>query len=115
MLDAEAAASGGGAGLPVVPSPGGCINTAFVPHGGSTGFFPAPGTNYTVNEEPVIAARLDAVGKALGLHLIGIPATAPRSTRSRSAGSPTTRTRAVRPRILRASKACPRRRSRSSA
>ena len=71
VLDAEAAASGG-ASLPVVPPPGGCINTAFVPHGGSTGFFPAPGTNYSVNEEPVIAARLDALGRALGLHLIGI-------------------------------------------
>ena len=72
VLDAEAAAAGGGAGLPVVPPPGGCINTAYVPHGGSTGFFPAPGTNYSVNEEPVIAARLDALGRALGLHLIGI-------------------------------------------
>ena len=41
-------------------------------HGGSTGFFPAPGTNYAVNQEPVIAARLDALGKALGLHLIGV-------------------------------------------
>jgi peptidoglycan hydrolase CwlO-like protein len=72
VLDAEAAAAGGGAGLPLVPPPGGCIDTAFVPHGGSAGFFPAPGTNYTVNQEPVIAARLDALGKALGLHLIGI-------------------------------------------
>ena len=72
VLDREAAASGGGAGLPVVPPPGGCINTPYVPHGGSTGFFPAPGTNYSVNEEPVIAARLDALGRALGLHLIGI-------------------------------------------
>jgi peptidoglycan hydrolase CwlO-like protein len=72
VLDAQAAASGGGAGLPVVPPPGGCINTPFVPHGGSTGFFPAPGTNYSVNQEPIIAARLDALGRALGLHLIGI-------------------------------------------
>jgi len=71
VLDQEAAASGG-ASLPVVPPPGGCINTPFVPHGGSTGFFQAPGTNYSVNEEPVIAARLDALGRALGLHLIGI-------------------------------------------
>lgn len=71
VLDREAAADGG-ASLPVVPPPGGCINTAFVPHGGSTGFFPAPGTNYSVGEEPVIAARLDALGRALGLHLIGI-------------------------------------------
>ena len=72
VLDAQAAAAGGGAGLPVVPPSGGCVNTPFVPHGGSTGFFPAPGTNYTVNQEPIIAARLDALGKALGLHLIGI-------------------------------------------
>jgi uncharacterized protein YcbK (DUF882 family) len=43
-----------------------------VSHGGSTGFFPAPGTNYSVNQEPIIAARLDALGRALGLHLIGI-------------------------------------------
>jgi hypothetical protein len=71
VLDREAAAAHD-ASLPVVPPPGGCINTPFVPHGGSTGFFPAPGTNYSVNEEPVIAARLDALGRALGLHLIGI-------------------------------------------
>lgn len=56
----------------VAPPPGGCINTSFVPHGGEFGFFPAPGTNYTVNDEPVIAARLDALGLALKLHLIGI-------------------------------------------
>jgi hypothetical protein len=31
VLDAEAAAAGGGAGLPVVPPPGGCIDTPFVP------------------------------------------------------------------------------------
>lgn len=54
------------------PPPGGCIDTPFVAHGGEFGFFPAAGTNYTVNEEPVIAARLDALGKALKLHLIGI-------------------------------------------
>jgi hypothetical protein len=39
---------------------------------GEYGFFPAPGTNYSVGEEPTIAARLDALGKALGLHLIGL-------------------------------------------
>ncbi len=33
---------------------------------------PAPGTNYKVNQEPIIAARLDQLGKALQLHLIGI-------------------------------------------
>jgi peptidoglycan hydrolase CwlO-like protein len=39
---------------------------------GAYGFFPAPGTNYSVGEEPQIAARLDRLGKALGLHLIGL-------------------------------------------
>ena len=72
VLDAEAARaqtlSSGGAVAP----PGGCANTPFVAHGGSYGFFQAPGTNYTVNEEPVIAARLDQLGLALHLHLIGI-------------------------------------------
>ncbi len=71
VLDREAAAADD-ASLPVVPPPGGCVDTPFVPHGGSTGFFPAPGTNYSVNQEPIIAARLDALGRALGLHLIGI-------------------------------------------
>ena len=41
-------------------------------HGGEWGFFPAAGTNYTVNEEPIIAARLDALGRSLHLHLIGV-------------------------------------------
>jgi TolA-binding protein len=72
VLDAEAARaqtlSAGGAVAP----PGGCVNTPFVAHGGEYGFFPASGTNYTVNEEPVIAARLDQLGLALHLHLIGI-------------------------------------------
>ncbi|HEX4011331.1 MAG TPA: hypothetical protein VHX62_15030 [Solirubrobacteraceae bacterium] len=72
VLDAEAARaqtlSTGGAVAP----PGGCVNTPFVAHGGAYGFFPAPGTDYTVNEEPVIAARLDQLGQALHLHLIGI-------------------------------------------
>jgi hypothetical protein len=62
-----AAATGGAAAAPA-----GCVNTPFVPHGGSYGFFPAAGTNYTVGEEPIIAARLDALGKALQLQLIGI-------------------------------------------
>jgi TP901 family phage tail tape measure protein len=42
------------------------------PHGGSTGFFEAPGTNYTKGKEPEIAARLDALGKALHLRLTGV-------------------------------------------
>jgi peptidoglycan hydrolase CwlO-like protein len=40
--------------------------------GGLYGFFPAPGTNYSVGEEPEIAARLSRLGQALHLHLIGI-------------------------------------------
>ena len=39
---------------------------------GAYGFFPAPGTNYSVGQEPEIAARLDRLGKALHLHLIGL-------------------------------------------
>ena len=40
--------------------------------GGAYGFFPAAGTNYSVGNEPAIAARLDRLGKALRLHLIGL-------------------------------------------
>lgn len=54
------------------PPAGGCANSAFVPHGGQYGFFPAAGTNYSVGQEPIIAARLDVLGRALGLHLIGV-------------------------------------------
>jgi peptidoglycan hydrolase CwlO-like protein len=39
---------------------------------GEYGFFPAAGTNYSVGEEPTIAAHLNTMGKALHLHLIGI-------------------------------------------
>lgn len=39
---------------------------------GSYGFFQAAGTNYSVGEEPQIAARLNTLGRALHLHLIGI-------------------------------------------
>ena len=39
---------------------------------GSYGFFQAPGTNYSVGNTPTLATRLNALGKALGLHLIGI-------------------------------------------
>jgi hypothetical protein len=55
-----AAAYGLGAGAP------------FTPGGGPYGFFPAPGTNYSVGVEPILAARLDRLGKALHLHLIGL-------------------------------------------
>ncbi len=74
VLDAQAAreqALNGSGGSGVAP-PGGCVNTPFAAHGGEWGFFQAPGTNYSVNETPIIAARLDALGKALHLHLIGI-------------------------------------------
>jgi peptidoglycan hydrolase CwlO-like protein len=40
--------------------------------GGGGGFFQSAGTNYSVGDEPEIAARLDRLGKALNLHLIGI-------------------------------------------
>jgi hypothetical protein len=60
--------STGGASIPV----GSCANTPFVAHGGSYGFFPAAGTNYSVGQEPIVAARLDQLGRALRLHLIGI-------------------------------------------
>ena len=39
---------------------------------GEYGFFQAPGTNYSVGVEPILAARLNNLGKALHLHLIGI-------------------------------------------
>jgi peptidoglycan hydrolase CwlO-like protein len=39
---------------------------------GEYGFFQAPGTNYTVGVEPVLVQRLNTLGKALHLHLIGI-------------------------------------------
>jgi peptidoglycan hydrolase CwlO-like protein len=39
---------------------------------GDDGFFQAPGTNYSVGNEPAIASRLNTMGKALHLHLIGI-------------------------------------------
>jgi uncharacterized coiled-coil protein SlyX len=39
---------------------------------GEYGFFPAPGTNYTIGEEPTLAEHLNTMGKALHLHLIGI-------------------------------------------
>jgi peptidoglycan hydrolase CwlO-like protein len=53
-------------------APLGCVNTPFVAHGGPYGFFQAAGTNYSVGEEPIIAARLNALGENLHLHLIGI-------------------------------------------
>lgn len=71
-LDAQAASAAAMStgGAPVAP--GSCPSGGFVPHGGAYGFFPAPGTDYSTGEEPVLAARLDALGRALQLHLIGI-------------------------------------------
>jgi peptidoglycan hydrolase CwlO-like protein len=39
---------------------------------GEYGFFQAPGTDYSVSEEPVLVAHLNTLGIALHLHLIGI-------------------------------------------
>jgi hypothetical protein len=72
VLDQQAAAAGSLSSGGVAPPPGGCVNTPFVAHAGEWGFFQSPGTDYSVNEEPVIAARLDALGRALHLHLEGI-------------------------------------------
>jgi peptidoglycan hydrolase CwlO-like protein len=72
VLQAQAAAAQR-ASFADVPSGGvGYTGGGFTSHGGDFGFFPAPGTNYSVGEEPQIAAHLDALGKALHLHLIGI-------------------------------------------
>jgi peptidoglycan hydrolase CwlO-like protein len=59
-------ASDSGPGLPAGGAP------AYVPHGGSYGLFLARGTNYGVGDTPRIAARLDVMGQALHLHLIGL-------------------------------------------
>jgi peptidoglycan hydrolase CwlO-like protein len=58
---------------PTVPGAGihGSVGP-FATHGGAYGFFQAPGTDYGVGSEPEIAARLDRLGQALHLHLIGI-------------------------------------------
>jgi peptidoglycan hydrolase CwlO-like protein len=53
------------------PSPSGVSGGSLAPSG-ADGFFPAAGTNYSVGDEPQIAARLNALGRALHLHLIGI-------------------------------------------
>jgi hypothetical protein len=71
ILTAEQA-SASAPGAAYLPAGVGYDGAAFVPHGGVYGFFPAAGTDYGVNEEPAIAARLDALGIALHLHLIGI-------------------------------------------
>ena len=65
---AQAASSGGAA----ASAGGACVNTPLHPHGGSFGFFQGPGTDYSAGVEPIIAARLDQLGSALQLHLVGI-------------------------------------------
>lgn len=64
-----AAAIGAGYSGPLsVPQSFGSFST----HGGDYGFFPAPGTNYSAGVEPTIASRLDSLGKALHIHLLGL-------------------------------------------
>jgi peptidoglycan hydrolase CwlO-like protein len=43
-----------------------------VSNDGAYGFCPAPGTDYSVGQEPELARRLSELGKALHIHLIGI-------------------------------------------
>ncbi|HEX4109216.1 MAG TPA: hypothetical protein VHX88_13850 [Solirubrobacteraceae bacterium] len=69
QIEARSAISGAGMTL-YGPIP--TVYPPFTPHDGPYGFFPAPGTNYTYGEEPTIAAHLDALGRLLHLHLIGI-------------------------------------------
>jgi peptidoglycan hydrolase CwlO-like protein len=66
-----AAALGISLGGPLAAPPSGPVGP-FIPHGGTWGFFQAPGTNYSYGREPILAARLDRLGKALHLHLIGL-------------------------------------------
>ncbi|MEA2301217.1 MAG: hypothetical protein QOE44_1752 [Solirubrobacteraceae bacterium] len=57
------------------PAPGLSGAGALAPFSGATGlygFFQAPGTNYSVGNTPTLAARLNTLGQALQLHLIGI-------------------------------------------
>jgi peptidoglycan hydrolase CwlO-like protein len=65
---AAAAIGAGYSGTLSVPTTFG----SFTAHGGDYGFFQAAGTNYSVGVEPILASRLDALGKALHLHLIGL-------------------------------------------
>lgn len=54
---------------------GGASSAAFaqpVVQSAGSGFYPDPGTSQTVGELPVITARLDALGKALGVTIYGI-------------------------------------------
>jgi cell wall-associated NlpC family hydrolase len=60
--------------VPLAAAPATALTSdlVFVPHGGQYGFFPEADKNYTVGDEPEIAARLDALGKSLKLRLVGI-------------------------------------------
>ncbi len=71
QMAAQAAAAQRAAAAQAAASPQ-AASTGGVAPSGDSGFFPAPGTNYTMGEEPAIAARLNTLGKALGLHLIGL-------------------------------------------
>jgi transglycosylase-like protein/putative Flp pilus-assembly TadE/G-like protein len=64
--------SGSGTGVEVSNEASVSSGPRFVAHGGDVGFFPDPSANYSVGEEPEIAARLDRLGKAEGLHLEGL-------------------------------------------
>jgi hypothetical protein len=59
--------------FPAVPDPLAAYDPVGVPDArGGDGFTPAPGAVYAVGQEPEIARRLDALGRALGLRLTGI-------------------------------------------
>jgi peptidoglycan hydrolase CwlO-like protein len=64
------AAAASGVSIPDVNAP--TSIPGFTPHGGKYGFFQGAGTNYSYGDEPKIVARLDALGLAAHLHLIGI-------------------------------------------
>ena len=60
---------------PPVPAPYDASSSSsppFVAHGGTYGFFPVPGADYTAGNEPNIARHLDTLGKTLHLRVIGL-------------------------------------------
>lgn len=50
----------------------GTVGTVFEAHGGRFGFFPAPNANFSTGCEPRVAGQIDALGQALGLHIVGV-------------------------------------------
>jgi hypothetical protein len=62
----------GSQALPVSNDASVSAGPRFIPHGGQFGFFPSPSANYSIGQEPEIAGRLDALGKAEHLRLVGI-------------------------------------------